>query len=92
MSEAITIPIMTGHLEDVSWALTIQLKSCPSYLQYAFCMQLCQLEKVCSPLWISPVKLLGTNIQDGAMAREGKEVYQYRPLLSKAIRKCPKQK
>jgi hypothetical protein len=49
-------------------------------------MQLCQLEKVCTPLWISPVKLLGTNIQDGAMAREGKEVYQYRPLLSKAIR------
>jgi hypothetical protein len=34
-------------------------------------MQLCQLEKVCTPLWISPVKLLGTNIQDGAMAREG---------------------
>jgi hypothetical protein len=36
-------------------------------------MQLCQLEKVCTPPWISPVKLLGTNIQDGAMAREGRK-------------------
>jgi uncharacterized protein len=72
MSEAITIPIMTGHLEDVSEALIVQLKSCSSYLQYAFCMQLCQLEKVCTSLWISPVMLLRTNIQDGAMAREGK--------------------
>jgi hypothetical protein len=32
-------------------------------------MQLCQLEKVCGALWMSPVILLRTNIQEGgAMA------------------------
>lgn len=41
------IPMIAGHLEDVSHALQYagNNKGGP-YLQYVFCMQLCQLEKV----------------------------------------------
>jgi len=61
--------MIAGHLEDVSFAHWYAENKAGPYLQYAFCMQLCQLEKVCGALWMSPVILLRTNIQEGgAMA------------------------